>query len=383
MFIRKLKLPSRYNPGTELSTESVLFYQDGGCIQLGREITIQPGVTKEKMISFNRDHVTEWLLFHYNNQTYVTTMKVFSMVMSNSGNQLVGCEKFMFTKAIENFLFDAKFCVNDGLESAQLFRLKNAICRMANEGEHVFEDEGEEFLYKYDKQGYLDIMVERLLLENNPYPMVPIVQDLICKKEVGSEILIDDPYWYMDNPVHAAVQDMTVPIMTYLASASPMEKSIVTQLSPYQYQPKIIKHLNTRPNEDVTNFYAYKCPFLKDEVSRSLRIDSSLYQAIDKIDRDVMDAFSLSFDSNSKSINLKYGINSYFSKMEILKNQCSLNIEEAVSDIVKWFNEPIARVDICKTIFEEIFIEITLPTGTSAKFYVDIPIFDLMAHNLV
>ena len=125
MFIRKLKLPSRYNPGTELSTESVLFYQDGGCIQLGREITIQPGVTKEKMISFNRDHVTEWLLFHYNNQTYVTTMKVFSMVMSNSGNQLVGCEKFMFTKAIENFLFDAKFCVNDGLESAQLFRLKN------------------------------------------------------------------------------------------------------------------------------------------------------------------------------------------------------------------------------------------------------------------
>lgn len=383
MFIRKLKLPSRYVPGTELSTEGVLFYQDGGCIKLGREITIQPGVTKEKLVAFYPDHVTEWIMFHFNSMTYVTTMKVFSMAMTGDNRQLIGCEKFMFTKAIENLLYDTKFCENNGLESAQLFRLKNAICRMATDGTKSFNDEGEAFLFKYDRMGYLDIEIERLLLRDSPYPMVPLVRDLICKKEINSEILSDDPYWYIEDPVRYAVQDMTVPILTYLASAAPIEKDIITQLSPYQYQPKLIKHLSSRPNEDVTNFYGYKCPFLKNEVSRSLRLDTELYQAIDKIDRDTMDAFSLSFDNNSKSISMRYGGNTYFNRMDMNNKNYTQNVKDAIDELVKWFNEPFVRLDVCKTIFEEIFIEIILPSGTAAKFYVDIPIFDLMAHNLI
>lgn len=378
MFTKKLKLPMRYMEGSQLSTEGVLFYQDGGCIQLGRDLEVCAGLTKEKLVSMTKDRVTEWVMFKSQGHTYVTSMKVFRYLLSPS-NPLLFCEKYLFTKAIENLLWDTKMSDTNGLMSAQMFKLENAISHNP-----VFESDEEEIFFNFDRCSYVDHTIEKLLLHENDHPLLPVAKDLIMKKQVSGDILADnDDYEYLSGKciVQEAVQELTVPIKQYLATAPCIEKTMVSQLSPYQYQPKMIQAISARVNVDCTPFYDFRCPLAKDDINRRMHLDSFLYGALDTFDNYEFNVFGISYIPNEEKFEIHYLENSYW-RIEP-PTKLPRTMEDAFRSVAKWYNWPCDKISICKTLSEEIYIDVSHRNGLCEKFYIDIPIFDLMAHNLI
>ena len=377
MFIQKLRMPMRYRPGTSLDTTGVLFYQDGTCMQLGRTIQVVPGLTKEKLCSVTPNRVTEWVTFKHDGKNYVTSMRVYARYEDSTHKPQIRSDKFLFTKAIENLLNDSKMCRNDGLMSAQMFRLENAIRRNPD-----LVDPEEEIFYQFDRCAYVENMVERLLLKQNDYPIMPIYHDLIFKKDIGSEVLADeDDYLTQINPITDAVFDLTVPIKSYLASSPIIEREIVGALSPFKYQPNLLQVMSHRVNEDRTPFVQFKCPFAEKDLNEDICANDTIYSLVSTVDEFPFDAFCVSYDAITDSSNFIYKVNTHFGTDNIMKVPKLMH--DSIRLLKKWFNEPCDKIDICRTPTEEIFINIHTTTGHNVRFYVDISLFDLAAHNLI
>lgn len=377
MFIQKLKMPMRHNPGTFLDTTGVLFYQDGTCMQLGRSVQVVPGLTKEKLCSVTPNRVTEWISFKHDHKSYVTSMRVYSRYEDSLHKPQITMEKYLFTKAIENLLNDSKMCKNDGLMSAQMFKLENVIKRNPD-----LVDPDEEAFFNFDKCAYVEAMIERLLLRENDHPIMPIYHDLICKKDVGSEVLADDErYIPYINPISDAVLDLTVPIKSYLASSPVIEREIVGALSPFRYQPNLLMVMATKANEDLTPFLQFKCPFSENELNNDICTGEIIYSLITTIDEFPFDAFCVSYDVTTNTSAFVYKSNTHFGSDNILKVPKVMH--DAIRAMVVWFNEPCIKIDVCRTPTEEIFINILTGSGHNVRYYVDIALFDLAAHNLI
>ena len=377
MFIQKLKIPMRYDPGTILDTTGVLFYQDGTCMQLGRTVQVVPGLTKEKICNVSKGRVTEWVKFCYNKSDYVTSMRVYTRRETCINGPLISSEKYLFTKAIENLLNDTQMCNNSGLSSAQMFRLENAI---RNSPDKVSEDD--EVFYHFDKCAYVESMIERLLLTQNDHPIIPIYHDLIFKKDFGSEVLVDpEDYIPYTDPITDAVYDLTVPIKSYLASSSTIEKEIVGSLSPYQYEPNILQIMSKRPNEDKTAFMQFKCPFDKSVINADFQTNDIMYPFITTLDEYPFDSMCLTYNVINDTSKFVYKTNTHFGTDN--NNKVPSSLHYAIRNLVKWFNEPFTRIDVCRTPTDEVFISIVTGSGHKVNFYVDIALFDLAAHNLI
>lgn len=377
MFIQKLKLPMRYEPGTSIDTTGVLFHQDGTCMPLGRTIQVVPGITKEKICNISKNRVTEWVKFRYNNTDYVTSMRVYTKNELNTHKPFFTSDKYLFTKAIENLLNDTKMCANTGLSSAQMFRLENAI---RNNPSYVNEDE--EVFYCFDKCAYVSNVIERLLLTQNKYPILPIYHDLIFKKDFGSEVLMDPiDYIPCTDPITDAVYDLTVPIKSYLAASPFVEREIVGSLSPYQYEPNLLQIMAKRPNEDKTEFLKFKCPLDKSVINSDFVTNDIMYSFITTIDEYPFDSMCVMYDVETNTSKFVYKFNSHFGTDYIDKVPRFIN--EAMGTLVKWFNETCVKIDVCKTPTDEIFINIHTQSDHKIGFYIDIDLFDLAAHNLI
>ena len=378
MYTKKIRLPMRYSEGSELSTEGVLFYQDGCCMQLGRVLEICAGLSKEKLVSISKDRVTEWIMFKSQGRTYVTTMKVYRYHICQN-NTLLYCDKYLFTKAIENLLWDTKMSPNNGLMSAQMFKLENAIAHNP-----TFESDEDEIFFNFDRQSFVDHTIEKLLLYQNDHPLLPVAKDLIMKKQVGSDILADnDDYEALSGKciIEEAVLDLTVPIKQYLAAAPSFEKTIVSQLSPYQYHPKLIQTIGAHVNVDSTPFVGFKCPFSKQDVNRTLHLDNLLYNALDVSDNYEFNVFGITYTPAEERFEIHYLENSYWKINP--PSKLPIHLEEAFRYIFKWYNNPCRKISVCKTISEEVFISVETMSGRHENFYIDITLFDLMAHNLI
>ena len=204
------------------------------------------------------------------------------------------------------------------------------------------------------------------------------------KKQVGSDILADnDDYEALSGKciIEEAVLDLTVPIKQYLAAAPSFEKTIVSQLSPYQYHPKLIQTLGARVNVDSTPFVGFKCPFSKQDVNRTLHLDNLLYEALDVFDNYEFNVFGITYTPTEERFEIHYLENSYW-KIDP-PSKLPLHLEEAFRHIFKWYNSPCRKISVCKTILEEVFISVETMSGRRENFYVDIALFDLMAHNLI
>jgi hypothetical protein len=377
MFIQKLKLPTRYNPGTTIDTTGVLFHQDGSCMPLGRVIQIVPGISKEKVCNVLKNRITEWIKFCFNGVNYVTSMRVYVRGELNTHRPFFTSEKYLFTKAIENLLNDTKMCSNTGLTSAQMFRLENAI---KNNPDQV--DPEEELYFNFDKCAYVENMIEKLLLTQNSYPILPIYHDLIFKKNIGSEVLMEpDDYIPCADPITDAVYDLTVPIKSYLASSSVLEKDIIGSLSPYQYGPNLLQVMAKHPHEDKTNFIVFKCPFDQKVINSDVQTNELMYTFISTLDEYPFDSVCLTHEVKSGLTKFIYKFNTHFGTD--FENKVPRNIQIATQNLVKWFNEPCTKIDICKTPTNEIFINIHTATDHVVGFYIDIDLFDLAAHNLI
>lgn len=377
MFIQRLSMPMRYKPGTALDTTGVLFYQDGTCMQLGRTIQVVPGLTKEKLCSVTPNRVTEWVTFRHNGRNYVTSMRVYTRYEDSMHKQQIRSDKFLFTKAIENLLNDSQMCKNDGLMSAQMFRLENAISRNPE-----LVDPEEEIFYQFDRCAYVETMVERLLLSQNDHPIMPIYHDLIFKKDVGAEVLADENnYLVYTNPITDAVFDLTVPIKSYLASSPIVEREIVGSLSPFKYQPNLLQMMSQRVNEDLTLFTQFKCPFSEKDLNEDICANDTIYSLVSTIDEFPFDAFCVSYNALTDTSRFIYKVNTHFGTDGMVKVPKLMH--DSIKLLKKWFNEPCNKIDICRTPTEEIFINIHTTTGHDVKFYVDISLFDLAAHNLI
>ena len=377
MFIQKLRMPMRYKPGTFLDTTGVLFYQDGSCIQLGRTVQVVPGLSKEKLCNVTPNRVTEWVTFKHGGREYVTSMRVYTRYMDSLHKQRIHVDKFLFTKAIENLLNDTKMCKNDGLMSAQMFRLENAIRRNPD-----LVDPDEQVFFNFDRCAYVESMIERLLLTQNDHPIMPIYHDLIFKKDVGAEVLADEEH-YLDynNPISDAVMDLTVPIKSYLASSPILEREIVGALSPFKYQPNLLQVMSHRVNEDRTPFLQFKCPLSEKDINEDMCANDIIYSLVSTLDEYPFDAFCISYDVKTDTSKFVYKLNTHFGTDDSVKVPKLMH--DAVKLLVKWFNEPCTRIDIARTPTEEIFISILTGSGHNVKFYVDIALFDLAAHNLI
>ena len=377
MFIQKLKIPMRHAPGTTLDTTGVLFYQDGTCMQLGRTVQVVPGLTKEKICNVSNGRVTEWMKFRHDKNDYVTSMRVFTKRMSCDHQPLISSEKYLFTKAIENLLNDTKMCQNDGLSSAQMFRLENAI---RNNPESVNEED--ETFYYLDKCRYVENVIEKLLLTQNDHPILPIYHDLIFKKDFGSEVLMDpSDYIPCIDPIKDAVYDLTVPIKSYLASSPTIEREIVGSLSPYHHEPNLLQIMSKRPNEDKTNFIRFKCPFDKSVIDSDFQTNEIMYPFITTLDEYPFDSLCLTYNVTENRIEFVYKTNTHFGTDN--NNRVPMPLQIVTRSLVQWFNEPCTRIDICRTPTDEVFISVHARSGHKVNFYVDIALFDLAAHNLI
>ena len=379
MFIQRLRMPIRYKPGTSLDTTGVLFYQDGTCMQLGRTVQVVPGLAKEKLCNITPNRVTEWVTFKHNEREYVTSMCVYSRHEDIYHKQVLHKDKYLFTKAIENLLNDSCMCKNNGLMSAQMFRLENAISRNPE-----YVDPEEEIFFQFDRCAYVENMVEKLLLTNNDHPIMPIYHDLIFKKDVGAEVLADenDGYYYTEiNPITEAVCDLTVPIKAYLASSPIIEREIVGALSPFKYQPNLLQVMSKRINEDRTPFLQFKCPFNEKDINEDMCANETIYSLVSTIDEFPYDAFCVTYDVETRKSKFVYKLNTHFgtdNKLEVPRI-----MHDVISLLPKWFNESCKKIDICRTPTEEIFIDILTGSGHNVRFYIDIALFDLAAHNLI
>lgn len=377
MFIQKLRMPMRCKPGTFLDTTGVLFYQDGSCTQLGRTVIVVPGLAKEKLCSVTPNRVTEWVTFDHDGRKYVTTMRVYTRYMDSLHKQHINVEKYLFTKAIENLLNDSKMCENNGLMSAQMFRLENAIRHNPD-----LVDPDEQIFFDFDRCAYVETMIERLLLTKTDHPIMPIYHDLIFKKDVGAEVLADEEnHLAYNNPISDAVLDLTVPIKSYLASSPIIEREIVGALSPFKYQPNLLQVMSNRVNEDRTPFLQFKCPLNEKELNEDMCTNDIFYSLVSTIDEYPFDAFCISYDVITDASKFVYKVNTHFGMDSNTKVPKLMH--DSVKLLVKWFNEPCTRIDICRTPTEEIFIDIFTGSGHNVKFYVDIALFDLAAHNLI
>lgn len=382
MFTQKLKIPMRYEPGTTFDTSGVLFYQDGGCMPLGRVVSIVPGLYKEKLCSLSKDRVTEWVSFTYNNTTYVTSMKVYTLMDLNDGKNIF-CDKYLFTKAIESLLYDSGMSDSCELMSSQMFKLENTISEYPQ-----FASDEEEIFFNFDKRAYIDSKIEEKLLTKNPYPILPVARDLIFKKNVDADILADNPderfyeQTYPAEAIEVAVNEITVPIKGYLAAAPITERRIVGELSPFQTQPKIMEYIRSRVNENLTPFMKFKCPFSKDEMNEGIVTNDVLYSVISDFDEYPYNYYCVEYTSDEKYRTVYRG-NTYFGCYKENEASVDWKIKCALQYLGKWFNSPFKKVSVCRTPTEELFISFTTSNGTTFNFYVDIAVFDLAAHNLI
>ena len=211
---------------------------------------------------------------------------------------------------------------------------------------------------------------------------MPIYHDLIFKKDVGAEVLADEEH-YLDynNPISDAVLDLTVPIKSYLASSPILEREIVGALSPFKYQPNLLQVMSHRVNEDRTPFLQFKCPLSEKDINEDMCANDIIYSLVSTLDEYPFDAFCISYDVKTDASKFVYKLNTHFGTDDSVKVPKLMH--DAVKLLVKWFNEPCTRIDIARTPTEEIFINILTGSGHNVKFYVDIALFDLAAHNLI
>ena len=387
MFIQKMKLPMRYKSGISLSSEMPIFYRDGGCFKLGRKITIQPNISKEKIIGVAKDRIVEWTVFSYNTESYITAMKIYEKLPS-AREPVFTCSKYLFTKAIENFFYDSHFFRTNGLKSAQMFELENAICCKP-----AFMSDMDEILFKFDRVSFIESEIERLFVFNKQ-PLLPVAHDLILKKEVSSDILVDPDVWcYEDmcdnDPVKDAVSGLTVPILQLLASASPSEKQIINQLSPQQSQPPLFQYIGKHANENITDQYQFTYPFDGAELVKNYTFSSEIYQAIDIFDRSFFDHFCVKLSNDPKTPKSAYYGNTYLYSDQTELENCTDFLKTGLNNILqmlyainKWSNNSFDTITVCKTVTEELFIDLE-KNGRHEVFYIDLCIFDLLAHNLI
>lgn len=351
---------------------------DSSCALIGRKISFFNIIRKQKLVSVEVDRATEWIVFYANNNTYVTSMKVYRLF---SNQAFVTCEKYLFIKAIENLLQATCSNKNDGLVSVPRFKLEDVICY-----DPVFSCDEDEIYFNFDRVAYVESQIEKLLMSENDYPLLPVIHDLIIKKEIGGGDLFVDPNeqrYENADPIRNAVLNLTVPIKTYLSTANETEKQIIKQLSPYQYQPKMLQYLGSKVNENLTRPYVFQCPVNDEEIHRIQNFTEYLYEAIDLIDRSNQNHFCISWFSETNKFFTTYTGNSYFEKEKSGVDGCPEDLKESFYQIQKWFNQRCISITICKTITEECFIDIAETTGSHFRFYVDLAVFDLLAHNLL
>lgn len=390
MFIQKIRLPMRYKEGVTLNSSAPIFYYDGSCFELGRKITIRPNLSKEKIISVEKDHVVEWTVFFSQSSAYTTAMKVYRKQDVPSGDTIYSCDKYLFTRSIENLLHEADLYRTDGLKSAQMFELENAVCYNPQ-----FLSDTDEIFFNYDRLSFIEAQIERVLLTGNKLPLFPVAKDLILKKEVGSDILVDpDTRYYSDDfesidPVKRAVYDLTVPIIQFLSQASPTEKQIVGSLSPHSSQPALFQYIGQHVNEDLSGQYHFPYPFSGKELIRDHSFNNDLYQAIDIFDRSFFDHFCLKLFPKTQTIEVVYYGNTHLYSDKTTMQECANFLHHELQSIVsmlysidKWSNNSCNVITVCKTVTEELFIDL-VKNGRHENLYVDLCVFDLLAHNLI